>query len=751
MFKFDAIQFAEGAVSLHLNALAVLVLIAVLIILVLAFQRSKAPLHVRGTSLALRFLAALLLIFPLFEPQLIVPEVVPDENFIAVMVDASDSMLLPDGPEGQTRLNQTQQILYHPQSGILSDIKDLFKVRLYTFASAVARVDSIHQAVPAHETNLAAALDRVRIDFRGLPLTAVVILTDGNTTSRLEALEQARALRDQGIGVHVLGMGSAAFTTERELLEVITHKGLGEQAGAELEVKIRSASLEPDPARITVYDAGVEVFSESVRLKGKGLVDQMEFFFDPPSSGAREYRMTLEPAAGELNILNNSLPLLVDTRTDTLRVLYFEGHLRQDYKFIKRALESDQVIHFAAITRTGTGKYYRQGIRSPDELTGGFPTEAEVLYGFDAILLGDVEASAFSLRQLQLMESFVRVRGGGFVMLGGRNAFAESDYAGTPVADMLPVRLDFTRAQILPIQFENNEEDERGYVFAPTPEGLEHPFMKLSPDVSLNQMLWRGMPRLTSINLLGGIKPGAQVLAVKPQDEYGPEEPVLVIQRYGKGRTAALATSSTWRWQMLLEADDARHERFWQQFARWLAASAPGRVDLETSTPRLSPGEVHELGVRVYDAAYLPLNGVNVRAAVRTPDGTLQSLTARQKLSDAGAFQVRFTPEQEGVYEIMVEAMQGDQMIGRDHRSYLTGHQPVEYYDATLKQGFLEQLATMYYAPADASEVPMNLRSRRTSTSIYQAAYLWDMPFLFLLSVLLLSGEWLYRRRQGLR
>ncbi|MCY3594447.1 MAG: glutamine amidotransferase [Bacteroidetes bacterium] len=750
MFKFDAVQFAEGTISLHLNVLAVVVLAGILVVLGVAFLRSEAPLHVRGTSLVLRSIAALLLIFPLFEPQLVVPEVVPDENFVAVVVDASDSMLLRDGQQGQTRLEQARQLLVHPQSGIIPSIENLFKVRLYTFASTAARVDSIHQAVPAHETDLAAALDRVRIDFRGLPLTGVVILTDGNTASRLDALEQANALRDQGIGVHVLGMGSSAFNTERELLEVIAHKGLGEQAGAELEVKIRSASPEPDPARIVVYDGDVEVFSESVRLKGNGLVDQMEFFFEPPGDGAREYQITLEPAANELNTLNNSLPLLVDTRTDTLRVLYFEGHLRQDYKFVKRALESDQVISFAAITRTGTGKYYRQGIRSPDELTGGFPTEEEVLYGFDAIILGDVEASAFSLSQLQLIESFVRVRGGGFVMLGGRNAFAESDYAGTPVADMLPVRLDFTRAQILPIRFER-EEGDRGYIFAPTPEGFEHPFMKLSPDPSINQMLWRGMPRLTSINLLGGAKPGAQVLAVKPDDEYGPEEPLLTVQRYGKGRTAALATSSTWRWQMLLEADDERHERFWQQFARWLAASAPGKVDLETSATRLPSGEVHELGVRVYDETYLPLSGTEVRAAIRTPDGIIQSLSTSEKLSEEGHFQLRFAPEREGVYEVMVEAMEGNELIGRDQRSYLVRHQPIEYYDATLKQEFLEQLATIYYEPAEASEVPMNLRSRRTSTSVYQAAYLWDMPFLFLLSVLLLCGEWLYRRRQGLR
>ena len=750
MFKFDAVQFAEGTINLQVSGLALAVLIIVLLLIGVAFLRSDAPVHIKSVSLGLRSAVALLLVFPLFEPQLIVPEVVPDENFVAVIVDVSDSMLLPDGPQGQIRLEQAKQLLYGPESGILPSIDDIFKVRLYSFASSVTRVDSIYQAVPAHKTDLAAALDRVRVDFRGLPLTGIVLLTDGNTTNRLESLNHADILRDQGIGLHVLGIGSATFSTERELLEVIAHKGLGEQAGTELEVKIRSFSPEPDPARIIVYDGDVEVFSEPVRLKGDGLVDQLEFFFEPPSDGAREYRITLEAATNELNTRNNSLPLLVDTRTDTLRVLYFEGHLRQEYKFIKRALESDQVIDFAAITRTGTGKYYRQGIRSPDELVGGFPTETDVLYDFDAIILGDVEASVFSLRQLQLIESFVRVRGGGFVMLGGRNAFAEGDYAGTPIADILPVRLDFTRTQVLPMRFEG-EDDDRGYVFEPTSEGLEQPFMKLSPDPSTNRVLWHGMPHLTSINLLGGVKPGAQVLAVKPEDRHGSGEILFAVQRYGKGRTAALATSSTWRWQMLLEAEDERHERFWKQFIRWLAASAPARVDLETSSSRLSLGERHQLDVRIYDETYFPLSGVELRATVQSPDKSVKTLLIQESLSEDGRFQVHFTPKDEGVYEVMVEAVVENELLGQDQRSYLVRHQPLEYYDATLKQDFLEQMATVYYTPADVSDVPMNLQSRRTSTSVYRAAYLWDMPILFILSVLLLCGEWLYRRRQGLR
>lgn len=750
MLKFDAVQFAEGTLTLQLNPLVLVVLIVLLVVIWGTFTRAKAPLRVRAISAGLRLLASLLLIVPLLEPRLIMPEVVPDENFVAVVVDVSDSMQLEDLADAQSRLDVSRMLLFDEEDGLWPGLEDIFKVRLYTFAGSVTRADSIAAVENGHATDLSAALDRVLSEFSGLPLTGIVLITDGNTANRSDVAAQAAQIRSSGIGLHVIGVGSPSFAAERELVEVLASKGVGERTGAEIEVKVRSADDEPDPVTFTVYDGDMAVFSESRRLKGNGRTDQMAFFFETPANESRQYRVAVDDASQELNARNNSLPVLVNMRRDTLRVLYFEGHLRQDFKFIKRALENDQVIEFTSITRTGTGKFYRQGIRSPDELAGGFPVDVEALYAFDALILGDVEASAFSMRQLQLMESFVRVRGGGFLMMGGRQSFAEGQYAGTPVADMLPVRLDYSRAQILPVRFDG-VEDEKGFQFIPTDAGLELPFMRLSPDPAVNRSLWGGMPTLTSINFLGGLKPGAQLVARKPQDDYGTEEPLFAIQRYGKGRTAALATSSTWRWQMLLEADDERHERFWQQFARWLAASAPRHVDIEGTIPHLEADTPQDLNVRVYDDIFRPQSGAVLDGMIVGPDGMAEPLEFAESLAREGMYSARFIPESEGVYELVVRASTGEGLIRESRRSYLVRRQNLEYYDATLKRDWLESLATTYYEPDEASAIPVNLRTQRTSTSVYKAAYLWDMPLLLILCVLALCGEWLFRRRSGLR
>ncbi len=755
LLKFSPLQFSEGVVSIQpFPALLVLAGLAVLVCVFLL--RASAPRRVRLVSLSLRLAAALLLVTPLFEPALITPSVIPDENFVAVLVDVSGSMSVTDGDNGQSRIAQAYDLLYHDDGGIIQSAEEDFQVRLYTFDERTVRADSLDGGAHGVGTNISAALDRVIKDFRGLPLTGVVLVTDGADNTAQHPLDKAEALRSAGIGLHIIGMGQESFAAERELVDVLVSKGVGKHAGAEIDVKVRSWGREPDPVTFSIYAGDAVIFSEARTLKGDGRIDHLSFFFEPPLDGAHAYRIAVDTAPGELNTTNNALSMLVDARTDTLRVLYFEGHLRQDFKFIKRALEDDQVVEFTSITRTGTGKLYRQGIRSPAELAGGFPSVAGDLYAFDALILGDVEATAFSPGQLRLIESFVRVRGGGFLMMGGRKTFAEGVYVTGPVADVLPVYLDATRAQVVPVRFSHpleGGEESAGFAFEPTPAGLESPILKLSSELVTNRGLWSSMPLLTSINYLGTPKAGAQVLAQKPADRYGAAEPLLIVQRYGKGRTAALATSSTWRWQMLLDATDYRHERFWQQLARWLAASAPEQVDLQTGQNYLSTGDATQLSVNVYDDVYSALEHAEVEGVLTAPDGSIVPLRFDEELTRSGTYTTRIAPAAEGLYELDVTARHGGLLIGREQHSVLARTKQVEYYDATLKRPVLEQLAEVagyYYTPAEAGAVPVNLRERRTSTSVYHAEYLWDMPALFLLALLLLCAEWLYRRQQGL-
>src|SRR5271166_6915576 len=119
------------------------------------------------------------------------------------------------------------------------------------------------------------------------------------------------------------------------------------------------------------------------------------------------------------------------------------------FSFKGRAGEGSNPLFrgFGAATNEETARYdqpvmLRFNTRDEFELRGGFPKTAEELFKYHAVILDRVEAGFFTQEQLLLLRRFVSERGGGFLMLGGAEAFREGNYAGTLVGSMLPVYLD---------------------------------------------------------------------------------------------------------------------------------------------------------------------------------------------------------------------------------------------------------------------------------------------------------------------
>ena len=762
LFKFNPLNFSEGEIGFQAGQIVwILLLVAVALtigfVVIYAISNRFMSNKDRAVSLSLRILALLLILLPLFEPVLVMPDVIPDENFVAVLVDASESMRIADEENGATRFAAATNLLFDEDGAITPEINEYFNVRYYAFDEDIRRMDSVQYAgTDGEATNLSAALNRVISDFNGVPLSGVVLLTDGGDNSTDVPLNEAEELRAMNVPLHIVGVGQESFVTEREILDATAARSVEETTGAEIEVKVRSWDPGLTPVTFGLFRGEQRVFSETRTLKGDGKIDQFTFFYEPDNPEAEAYVLRIDEAPEELNVENNQVDILIDTRKDSIDVLLIEGSLRPEFKFLKRSLEDDQVVDIASVSRTGPAQFYRQVSSNPESLARGFPVSREALFAYKAVILGDIEAPAFSLEQLQMLEEFVRMRGGGFMMLGGLHTFAEGDYFNTTIADMLPLVIDPGRRSVIPPDFSDIEKppEEQGFKLEPTAVGLESPILKLSPDSDVNRTLWSEMPGLTSLNYLGAIKPGAAILAEKAEDEFGPPEPVLAVQRYGSGRTAALTTASTWRWQMHLPAEDQRHERFWRQMIRWLVASAPDPVDLDVGNARVAPDDEVPFTVRVYDEAYNVVSGAEVHGFVTDPLGGVDEVSFQEDLTEAGAYIASYVPRELGVYTVDVESMVGEERSEAKPESFLVQPSGMEFRDATLKREFLQRLAGAsggaYYSVAEAADIPMNLRGRRTSTSIYRAEYLWDMPFLWGLVFLLLSIEWVYRRRKGL-
>ena len=190
---------------------------------------------------------------------------------------------------------------------------------------------------------------------------------------------------------------------------------------------------------VDVEDEGRIVGSQQVTFPADGSPATARVRATASEAGPRTFKFKVTPQPDEVVTQNNVRDALIDVRDNREKILYFEGEPRFEMKFLRRAVVDDKNLQVVALQRTADNKFLRIEVDNPDELLGGFPKTREELFSYRGLILGSVEAGAFTGDQLQMIADFVDRRGGGLLMLGGARSFGEGGYGGTPVADALPL------------------------------------------------------------------------------------------------------------------------------------------------------------------------------------------------------------------------------------------------------------------------------------------------------------------------
>jgi uncharacterized membrane protein len=478
---------------------------------------------------------------------------------------------------------------------------------------------------------------------------------------------------------------------------------------------------------------------------GEPTVVRVRFTLD--DAGPRRIRFSVPPQEGERVAQNNERTVLVDVRAATEKILYFEGEPRSEVAFMRRAIRDDENIQLVLLQRTAEDKYMRLDVDSGEELATGFPKTREELFQYRALVLGSVEASYFTHDQLVMIADFVSQRGGGLLLTGGRNAFAEGGYAGTPLEAVLPVFLEAAA--------EDPRDAFTELRVRPTAAGLNHVATQIFPEEEPTVAAWDWLPPLSTLNRIVRVKPGATPL-LEGLDAAGATRIVLAHHRYGRGKVLALPIQDTWLWQMHADVplDDMTHETFWKQILRWLVDGVPEGVGVQVDREQVEPDEMVRILGEVADSAYREVNDASVTATITAPDGATETVLLDWTLERDGEYAGAFRPSAPGSYEVLVEARRDSLLLGSDALHVHVGPSDTEFFDAGQRRALLERVAEetggRYYTPATISNLPEDLRYTGSGVTLTEERELWDMPFIFLLLVGLVGCEWGFRRMRGL-
>lgn len=689
------------------------------------------------------FIALILLL--LWQPAMRVSALTSQQNIIAVVVDTSRSMSIPDS-DGKTRESAALNIL---ESGLVRDIQKRFQVRLYRLGSSITRVDGLENLQPQDPaTNINAGLRKLAEDTTDLPIGAVLLLSDGaqNSAEMGEsgvALETLQSLRNRRLPVHTIGFGRPQLARDLELENISVASAAVINSRLSAALSFVQHGFSGQTAKISVRDGDKVLSSRDVKLAPDGVLQTEPLFFSAGTAGARDLQFAIEPLAGEENLKNNAMTRSVLVNDSKRRVLYVEGEPRWEYKFIRRAEEDDPTIQLVSMLRTSENKIYRQGISDPTELADGFPTRPEDLFGYAGIIIGSVDADYFSPLQRELLREYVDRRGGGVLFLGGRMSLSEGGWGTSSVSELLPTFLPSGR----------NSFYRNAATVELTAAGADSPITRLLDDPAKNVERWKKLTYLADYQDAGSPKPGALVLA---QMSAGRRKlPLLITQSYGHGRTAILATGGTWRWQMSESLGDPSHNLFWQQLIRWLVADSPGSVTASASSHLLRDDGNIQLTAFVRDPQFQPAVNSRVSAHILGPEGVNSFIDLHPSQETPGEYVATWDANKSGGYlaEITTTNDTSTQKSAADAVTFRREDGIAEDFHTEQNRQLLQQLSEQtggrYWKPNEIKDLPQNISYSEAGISLRTTNPLWNMPVVFLSLLGLPSTEWLLRRKWG--
>jgi uncharacterized membrane protein len=485
--------------------------------------------------------------------------------------------------------------------------------------------------------------------------------------------------------------------------------------------------------------APTELASGTAKVQNGKAVVELQVTLD--RAGPRILEVGIRSPSGDTIADNDKRFVAVDVTRDRVRVLHVAGRPTYDVRALRTWLKSDASVDVVAffILRTPNDEVNA----TQDELALiPFPVDelfSEHLSSFDAVVLQDFNAKPYGLsKYLGKLADYVD-KGGGLIMVGGPDAFVPGHYAGTPLANVLPVELS---------------DDGTGGVdttsFVPRQTAAGHSAPVLKP---LRALIGDDWPEMPGVDLLGDPRPGSIVLLEHPtrKTAKGTAMPVLALGEHESGRTIALGIDGSHRLLFSAFAANAAgraHGAFWDAMLGWLMRDPrfePASVELPNGC---IAGEETKLVLH-------PLPGSKGKAKV-----TVARLGSREPVKTAS---VELDGEREqvevpigaldaGGYAATLAIGEGDKTMPTTRRDFACEKGGDEWADSRPDTERLQAIAKAtggkYVLANDASALPLppatQIASERHVSPILP-------PWAWTLSAAVLLGvHWVSRRRSGL-
>jgi uncharacterized membrane protein len=755
----------------HDARLYLILAVALLGFLALAFRLAQAPGARSKVLLVLRALAMGVLVLILLNPvQVSETRYRGPEPAAVFLLDQSRSMSL-ENPV--SRAQAVERLINIAEAAIPRDRRPA--IQKFGFGrDLVALSEPAKTGRPAADvTRLAWALEQLPTRFGETLPFAVFVFSDGRSTEPDSLEPTARAFRKLGVPVHVVPVGDERISGDVAVQDLDAPRDAAPGTRVPIRVTLRSRGYDGQRTELKIRSAanpeGDSLATLPVTLAGGEQAHDLVIETDRAKGP-----LTAEVVAlpHEAIAANNIVPFQITRRDPQLRVIYMEGSLPPEYQYLHDALQEDPNIK--CVSMSVDNQYVdRPVLHRIGDPGRGFPTTREELLSYDVVICSDVARYAFTPQQLEWTVELVSKRGGGFAMIGGHTSFGSGGWDQTVWDGLIPVDMSGHGTARSPFY------DGPLRVVIP-PKAALHPIWRIVDDPEQNRQVLDRMPNFNGTNLTDRLKPAATAIGLSEQPLPGSDAATIVFscQSFGRGRTFAMATDTTFAWGTQFETswgegDNRYFRKFWRNVVRWLSENSDGanrRLRVESDKVMYRPGQEIQITAWAYDQTLAETDRYRVHARLHDPsESESQALDASginlvPQLGDAAYRGKLLIPPASANVEnsgstihqlaLDVSALDGDSVVARSRILLQVIDDPVEFRDPRPDVVPLKELAqaTAGRVIRTSAELATLLAQHPEASDrkVVTRLPLWDTPVLWVLFLGLLTSEWVLRRLKGL-
>jgi len=737
------------------NSKTLLSLLGVLVPLALWFfwtSLARIPSRLKKVFLfSLRVFTFLLLGLLLLKPQLELTKSHSRKNSIAVLVDDSKSMSIKTFPAEEKRMDRVQETL-KANEDYFAGLKKDFNVDTFFISDRIEPVSVVdgHYQARRPNTDFSKVLTELKKHYEKKPLAGVFLFTDGadlTHSSGDPSRELVEILAGFKSPIHTFQTGTNESFKDLSIQSLSAPDFGFVYQPIHLTVSLNASSMGNKNIPLVLKEGENILISKMVEIR-EGQADyKVELQFTPRDLGQRVYSLSVPLFAGESIASNNRRDFQVKVIRDRTRVLHLNGRPSWDSRYLREVLVSNPKVDLLSffILRT-----LSDDVAAPTSELSLIPFPSNLLFSdylnsFDLVIFQNFRFESFIDKNLLgNIKNYVQ-KGGAFLMIGGELSFQGGGYDRTPIEDILPVSMQKAG------QNYSNEE------FKPAVEKKlqRHPILRLEKKESFNLKTWQSLPLLNGLNLGLTAKPKSHVLF--GYKKKGKLIPVLAVQKTGKGRTAVLATDSSWNWNFrrVGEGGSGRYyERFWNNVIDWITNTPETRLlKLETGKEQYKEGEEVLVRFNVLGDDYTPAAKENVTLTLIKVSGKKEEHSLETDQNGDGVFQ--FLPDREGFYSVEIELNRNGEKLS-DKISFGMSGETAEFDKPLVNASLLKNIAGItggQYMVLDEAKDLSAIRFENPEIMVLtnnKTFSLWDNWWSYGLLVGFLMLDWWTRRKSGL-